>query len=297
MHDLSRCIIAHFDVSILPNGIRIRRDPSVATMGLIYSYAKTGTPYRKTSYFYNLTLSHANGARAVTTGIQRYAYDIGHAFYDCTIEHNRNSGDTSGLYNANNNGNFYAYRCTFYDNENGAFNNRRSHFARTHGLINCTITENFTSTPAYNMVVRGVGHINMRNITIVNNDGIGFTIEGYGIIRMDNSILSDNTDGDFSVATGLHSYSWFRNCLIKGSGSSYFTDPSNITGVDPQVNPLADNGGYSDTMALKNISQCLGTGNWQYDHDQRYALRINPGMDIGAYEYWDTKPLVLRVKY
>lgn len=80
------------------------------------------------------------------------------------------------------------------------------------------------------------------------------------------------------------------NCAFNGSGS--------ITGVDPELNSLADNGGETRTMEPKLGSPVIDAGNYVAEPfafvttDQRQSARLLDGtfngtvqIDIGAFEY------------
>ena len=78
--------------------------------------------------------------------------------------------------------------------------------------------------------------------------------------------------------------------LIGSVDSSIVWDPSDLTGVDPHLAPLADNGGATQTMALLPGSPAINAGSNDLippgvTTDQRYFARIVGGVvDIGAYE-------------
>ncbi|MBP0018297.1 MAG: CHAT domain-containing protein [Cyanobacteria bacterium SBLK] len=84
--------------------------------------------------------------------------------------------------------------------------------------------------------------------------------------------------GDFNGSTFTY------NLIEDTSGASNLTlSDENITGVDPQLLPLADNGGSTQTHALRSTSPALNTGNSTLATDQRgFSRGFFP--DIGAFE-------------
>jgi hypothetical protein len=72
-------------------------------------------------------------------------------------------------------------------------------------------------------------------------------------------------------------------------------DPTDVAGVDPQILPLASNGGLTQTHALQPFSPALGAGGTCKDYgqagspdltvDQRGMPRPAGGCDIGAFQF------------
>jgi CSLREA domain-containing protein len=78
---------------------------------------------------------------------------------------------------------------------------------------------------------------------------------------------------------------------VVSDDSCQFKDPTNLQSVNPQIGPLGDNGGPSDTHALLPASPAIGRASSCATFDQRGFARVAP-CDSGAYEY---RPPTLRV--
>ncbi len=106
-----------------------------------------------------------------------------------------------------------------------------------------------------------------------------------GIIRLSNTIIADpvngkNCGGD--LTTLGYNLSSDATCGLGVEGDQIDTDPL--------LSPLADNGGFTRTMALRETSPAIDAGNKvacaAYNPiDQRYYYRSDGACDIGAYEY------------
>lgn len=116
-----------------------------------------------------------------------------------------------------------------------------------------------------------------------------------------NTIVADNS-GDLATLSGTAgetfeaAFSLIENPA--GAPISDTTPGSNITGIDPQLSPLADNGGATKTQALPETSPAVDQGSSELNNDQRGMPRgVNlpaPGesevfgancADIGAFEF------------
>ena len=107
-------------------------------------------------------------------------------------------------------------------------------------------------------------------------------------VNLTNTIVAQSAGGvpDFDSATigeGLVTTAGTNN-LVEVNAS--FVGTGTITGVDPGLNVLANNGGPTPTMALQANSPCIGAGNSALapSTDQRGSPRNSPP-DIGAYEF------------
>jgi CSLREA domain-containing protein/uncharacterized repeat protein (TIGR01451 family) len=138
--------------------------------------------------------------------------------------------------------------------------------------------------------------------------GGGVSQEG-GTVTVRNTIIAGNADSfglgpDFFGTAASQGF----NLVGNTAGSSGFTQPTDQTDVDPQLLPLADNGGPTETHALSPTSPAVDKGknfatdsdNNPINTDQRGSPRpvdLNDatypnamdgdGSDIGAYEYAD----------
>lgn len=164
-----------------------------------------------------------------------------------------------------------------------------------------------TSAPATNTpVVGGNGVIDLQNSTVASNSatagGGGAYLSAHGsTLDLTSTVLADNTAAagandadraDGSADGGLDlSYS-----LVENPGDALKTQASSITGVDPDLGPLADNGGPTRTQLPSPTSPVVDQGKApaRLLTDQRGHARIvagdaadpagGDGADIGAVE-------------
>lgn len=148
-------------------------------------------------------------------------------------------------------------------------------------LLNTTIADN-TSTNYY-------GDGGRPGIEAVSPDGIGQTI-----VTITSSMVSGNLGGGGDM--GFYHYDSTpdpvfigSNALVQSPESNVAPPPDTITGVDPQLAPLAYNGGATRTHALEIGSVAIDAGSNPQDlaSDQRgapYARVVGTAADIGAFE-------------
>lgn len=168
------------------------------------------------------------------------------------------------------------------------------------GLItNSTISGNEADDDGGGVYVSS-GFITIKNSTITqntaDNDGLAAG-DGGGITRADvapklgNTILAENTDtggeapdcASTLTSLGYNLIGDTTGCTVSGDTTG------NITGEDPDLGPLADNGGSTPTHSLGPDSPAINAGNTVgpdedqcRPKDQRGVPRRN--CDIGAYE-------------
>jgi hypothetical protein len=145
------------------------------------------------------------------------------------------------------------------------------------------------TTVAGNYAVQGGGGISERTL---NNGANG------DLPNLNNTIVGNNTvlvaDPDLSgnfVAT---------SSLIENPGAASFSPATNVVGIDPQLQPLAANGGSTDTQAPLLSSPAVDAGTSISLLDQRFLDRpidlptiantngSTQGADIGAVELQST---------
>lgn len=148
-------------------------------------------------------------------------------------------------------------------------------------ISNSTIGNNITTGIINN---NGTNTTNLTNVTIARNaTGI---INTSGTVSIVNTIIGLNTTAD---ATGTFN-SLGYNLVQNTAGSIGFTQPTDITGVNPLLDVYAPNGGPTETMALLPESPALDNGNTDAVvglYDQRgpgFNRVINASVDIGAFE-------------
>jgi hypothetical protein len=142
-------------------------------------------------------------------------------------------------------------------------------------ITNSTISNNSTSGfgPHSGGGVRnsGSGTIKITNTTIANNSattsGGGIANSGSGAIRLRNSIVALNTASTSGPDVSGAFITEGHNLVGKSDGSTGFTPGANgdLVGsaalpVDPQLAPLANNGGPTMTRALNANSPAIDTG-------------------------------------
>ena len=110
-------------------------------------------------------------------------------------------------------------------------------------------------------------------------------------IVADNGILTASAAPGDPNLTG--SYDTDGNNLIGTVPPTATFDPrtDDLVGVDPQLGPLADNGGPTLTVSLPASSPAIDTGDTTFAFDQRGFLRSGGGADdIGSFERGATDP-------
>ncbi len=187
-------------------------------------------------------------------------------------------------------------------------------------LTNVTISGNRTNGWGGGISIDNAGSTTqMNNVTITNNtadfddagggDGGGIYITN-GTVDLGNTLIAGNLDVSLSVVgpdcvgtvTSLD-YNLIgidAGCTINSQGAN---DQVGTTGspVDPLLDILADNGGYSDTHALQAGSPAIDAGGTSCSSkDQRGYKRPVDGdgdsikaCDIGAFESYDYTRVIL----
>ena len=162
-------------------------------------------------------------------------------------------------------------------------------------LDNSTVSGNAADRIGGGVYDNGGADIALQSATVVNNsagtDGGGLA---QGSVAQDrtfsfqNTIVGNNTaDGQGDDCSGTFQSGGFNlvedtdGCTIEGDTAS------NVTGQDPAVGPLADNGGPTMTHALLDGSPAIDAGSSAFDVDQRNQPRNDGQDDIGAFEMGD----------
>ena len=131
--------------------------------------------------------------------------------------------------------------------------------------------------------VRAVGAIGLFFASIVANRagvGGGVLISSDSESSTANSVFARNEASDRGPLCVRPLFSEGRNVAdVRGCGLS---GPDDVTGVDPRVGVLRQNGGPTPTHALKADSPAVGRGSGCHPTDQRGAPRSD--CDSGAYE-------------
>jgi parallel beta helix pectate lyase-like protein len=175
-------------------------------------------------------------------------------------------------------------------------------------VTNSTFSGNSAGTDGGGLFLIKGGQVSFNNVTMVQNTaqiglGGGFSNGGSGSVLIRNSLFYQNSAavvGTFDCANSFimsGGYNIFgpqaddANCSLVIGG----VDPTDLYGVDPMIDILADNGGPTPTRALLsgspaidggNPSGCLDGDNNPLTVDQRGFTRpAGANCDIGAYEF------------
>lgn len=153
--------------------------------------------------------------------------------------------------------------------------------ARGAGVSSARPTTLANSTVAFNEAVDGAGGVLFR---LDGSDNLTFTFQS--------SIVADNTAGTGATlpadlgATGTLNVAGADNLIVDAGALAL---PPDTLGDDPQLEPLADNGGLTRTHALAEGSPAVDAGNnaAALDFDQRgdgFPRVVGAAADIGAFE-------------
>lgn len=156
-------------------------------------------------------------------------------------------------------------------------------------------------------ICNGGGALNLANVTIASNSVVAAT-SGYntGWAAGDNVA---NTNGTFTLRNSLLAYGGTNGNAwgaitdagynMSSDGSASFNSGSSFNFTDPQLGPLANNGGPTFTMALLPNSPAIdfGDGTGSPPVDQRGIPRpFGAGWDIGACEQTDLPSLSITAR-
>lgn len=164
-------------------------------------------------------------------------------------------------------------------------------------ISNSTISGNSSASRGGGINI--LGECSLTSSTVVNNTAPrgGGVFNSSANFNVGNTIIANNSGNTTSPDVEGQVNSLGYN-LIEDTTGTTFTGPttSNITGQDPQLFPLANNGGPTQTHALMPGSPAIDKGSsFGLTTDQRGAMRPvdNPsipnaaggdGADIGAFE-------------
>jgi hypothetical protein len=133
------------------------------------------------------------------------------------------------------------------------------------------------------------GGLSMLNVTIASNTGRGLLTSPFSGETVRNTIIAANSGGDCQIGPGLIS----EGNNLDSDGTCTLNGPGDISSVNPLLEPLADNGGPTQTHALLAGSPAIDTADNAacLPTDQRSAERPRDGnadglavCDIGAFE-------------
>ncbi|AVP96018.1 hypothetical protein C7S18_01890 [Ahniella affigens] len=185
-------------------------------------------------------------------------------------------------------------------NSNGGGGLHLSQDAGQARLRNLTVSGNFANNQAGGIMLAKSPMVRVESSTIVLNDvdhadaGGGLVSDNIGVqeITIANSVLADNTAaavaddlrGGANVSAGV-SYS-----LVRAQGGASFSQGSGMLNLAPDLFPLANNGGHTETLLPRLHSPVVNAGDpaftgADYNTDQRGLARVVGGrIDLGAVE-------------
>ena len=207
-----------------------------------------------------------------------------------TFKNNQANASGGGMYNLTssdpvlNNVTFYNNRAAY---DGGAIQNYSDSYPT---LSNVTITGN---QALYGGAISNgdYSYATLNNVTISGNTATG---EGGGILNSENgyslvynSIIWGNSapTGPNFYQDGTHGISTITDSVVQGG----FAPGNHIITDDPMLDTLADNHGFTKTIALMDGSSAIDAGGVHHDceaTDQRGINRpVGASCDIGAYEF------------
>lgn len=212
------------------------------------------------------------------------------------------SGNSQGVYNGSSAGSILAIQdSTIRNNAQTGISSLSGTFTMYSSTVNANMgggIENSSNMTIVNSTISGnsgyfggIANNSTNNATIINstiaenqtglsNASAVITLRGTLLANFGSNCLSSSGELPASLDFNLSSDS---SCAMK------FTNPHDLNSVNPQIAPLADNGGMTQTHALLPPSIAIdhgGTGaNGCPATDQRGIARPQGAMcDIGAYE-------------
>lgn len=174
-------------------------------------------------------------------------------------------------------------------------------------LVNVTVSGNAASTGGGLAVTSGT--VDLGNVTVSDNRVVNGTGHGGGLqvasgatVSARNSLLAENQDPNASAQPDCSGTLTSNGYVLLQStvGCLFETSTGDLTGIDPNLGPLSDNGGPTKTQALisssaavdaANPAGCTGLNGSPLLTDQRGEPRPSDGnnngisaCDMGAFE-------------
>ncbi len=138
--------------------------------------------------------------------------------------------------------------------------------------------------------IAALGTASIDSSTLADNQSINgdqLWVANGATVTVTNSIFAVSTlSDDCNIETGGTLIDGGHNLVQKpGNCAASLTGAGTILNQDPQLNPLADNGGPTRTMLLQSSSLAINAGATTLTTDQRGEPRpAGPADDIGAFE-------------
>ena len=135
-------------------------------------------------------------------------------------------------------------------------------------------------------ILNNSGTLTLDSVTVGHNST---SPGGLGALRsaaataptLHNTIVAGNGTGCVGTFDSL-------DFNLADDGSCGLNEPDDNAGVDPQIQPIADNGGPTPTLRLPPASAAINSGNCSQSEDQRNAVRPaenETSCDVGAVEF------------
>jgi hypothetical protein len=163
-------------------------------------------------------------------------------------------------------------------------------------FVNVTFSGNSASVAGGGLRIDGPTTMGSSTVTANNGGGIRVgtsSLPGAGDLTIQNTIVANQSSGLDCVIAGFDGTLTSAGYNLDSDGSCGLTDLSDLPSTDPQLAPLADNGGPTRTHALPQGSPAVDSGLPAFCpiRDQRAVLRPLYGScktdlacDIGAFE-------------
>lgn len=151
-------------------------------------------------------------------------------------------------------------------------------------LINSTVSGNTGVSSSGGILLVGGGTLALTNVTITGNAGAGiYSFPSANTSTIRNTIIGGGCQGGPLGASGDYNLETGESCGLSGG--------HNLTGMNPQLAPLANNGGPTQTHALLPYSPAINAAGTSANGcpatDQRGVTRPQRGAcDIGAFEFF-----------
>jgi len=247
------------------------------------TFSRGGAVYNHGMLAINNSIVTGNSANSDGGGIFNTS---GMTINRSTISKNTTMGDGGGMWNL---GTVKITASTISGNASG-----QGLFALGAGLANSATAIIINSTIAGNGPRVGIvnlqGSLTISSTTISGNSGSGIFVNS-GTVTLQNSIVSNNSGGNCAGMVTSDGYN------LSSDNSCNFVHTGDLKNTNPELVPLQNNGGPTQTMALPSGSPAIDAGNPNgctdgqghlLKTDQRGKPRPDPedahGCDMGAYE-------------
>lgn len=234
-----------------------------------------------------------NDAAGSGGGIYFYDPDNDVTVEDSTISGNSAGGAGGGIYLYSPDAGLFTIRGTTVSGNDAQAGGGLFLYSPDHGgsIENSTISGNQATTGSgggiylYNLYNFALHHVTVSGNSASGTGG-GIFVES-GDLPVDNSIVANNTAGtNNDLDDGAEASFDLSFSLIEDPGTANVTDSGgNVFTQDPQLGPLADNGGPTETHLPVFASPVINAGNSAFTVDQRGLARpVGAAVDMGSVE-------------